>query len=181
LLEERAPQATSLGRDEALAQLTGRYFASHGPATIRDFAWWSGLTTRDAKAGIEMTSPTLSSEPLDGFTYWWQPSRIPREAPPPLVHLLPAYDEYLIAYKDRDIAVDGVGARAGTFDAYGYFLTVGGRLRGTWRRTIGSKSASITVRTFRPPTRQEQRALTAEGSRYGRFINREVTVTVVTA
>jgi hypothetical protein len=178
LLEERAPQAKTLGREEALARLTGRYFASHGPATIRDFVWWSGLTARDAKAGIEMTSPKLSSESLDGITYWWQPSRIPREPKPPLVHLLPAYDEYLIAYKDRDIAGDDVRAKAGTFDAYAYFLTIGGRLRGTWRRTIGSKSASIAVRTFRPPTRQEQRALVAEADRFGRFINMEVTVTM---
>jgi Winged helix DNA-binding domain len=181
LLEERAPAAKLLTRDEGLALLTARYFASHGPATIRDFVWWSGLTVRDAKAGIAMVSPALSSESIDGITYWFRPSRVPPEPKPAPIHLLPAYDEYLIAYKDRDVAVDDVRAKAGTFDPYAYFLMIDGRLRGTWRRTIGAKSATITVRPFRPLTRQEQRALIAEADRYGRFINVEVAVSVVTS
>ncbi len=54
LLDERAPQAKTLARDEALAELAKRYFTSHGPATLKDYVWWSGLTVADAKAGIEM-------------------------------------------------------------------------------------------------------------------------------
>ena len=51
LVEERAPRARVLPRDEALAELARRYFQSHGPATVHDFAWWSGLTVKDARAG----------------------------------------------------------------------------------------------------------------------------------
>jgi hypothetical protein len=178
LLEERAPAAKPLPRDEALAVLTGRYFASHGPATIRDFAWWAGLTVADAKAGMAMVAPSLSHESIDGLTYWFHPSRIPREPGSAPLHLLPAYDEFLIAYKDRGIAAD---ARTSTFDPYAYFLVIGGRLGGTWRRAIGPKSASLTVRTFRPLTRHEQRGLSAEADRYGRFVNLPVTLSVETA
>src|SRR5688572_10872776 len=54
LLDERAPQARQLTRDEALAELARRYFSGHGPATLADFVWWSGLTVTDARSGLEM-------------------------------------------------------------------------------------------------------------------------------
>ena len=48
-------------RDEALATLAPRYFRSHGPALVADFAWWSGLTVRDAKAAIALVTPALET------------------------------------------------------------------------------------------------------------------------
>jgi len=51
LLDERVPETKTLNREEALAKLTRRYFTSHGPATLQDFIWWSGLTAADAKNG----------------------------------------------------------------------------------------------------------------------------------
>ena len=56
LLEERAPKAKTRERAEALAELAKRYFASHGPATVRDFAWWSGLTLNDARTAASFRS-----------------------------------------------------------------------------------------------------------------------------
>ena len=57
-----------VNRDEALAELTRRYFISHGPATVRDFVWWSGLTVADAKAGLALVGADLSQEEIDGQT-----------------------------------------------------------------------------------------------------------------
>ena len=74
LLDERAPRARVLEADEALAELTKRYYASHGPATVRDFVWWSGLTVKQAKAGLEMVGRAAASETVDGVTYWSVPS-----------------------------------------------------------------------------------------------------------
>lgn len=59
LLEEWVPESRGLLRDEALAELALRYFTSHGPATISDYAWWSGLTVRDARAGLSMIERRL--------------------------------------------------------------------------------------------------------------------------
>lgn len=101
LLDERAPQARSLPRDEALAELTKRYFTSHGPATVQDFSWWSGLTIADVKAGIEMVKQHLVQEVIDGQTYWFAASASqPKESAPEAL-LLPTYDEYIIGYTDR--------------------------------------------------------------------------------
>lgn len=74
LLDERAPHAKTLGREEALAELAGRYFTSHGPATVHDFVWWSGLTGADARVGLHMVRSHLEYEVVDGQTYWFSAS-----------------------------------------------------------------------------------------------------------
>ena len=175
LLDERVPRRRSLDRDEALAALARRYFSSHGPATLRDYVWWSGLTTRDARAGIEMAKPALVQESLNDLTYWHAPSKSPVRSTSPSVHLLPNYDEYLIAYKDRGATAAGV-PKPRMFDAYGHFLIVDGRLLGTWRRAIGPKRASVTVCPFRALDRDERRDLDAEVARYEKFLTLPVTV-----
>jgi hypothetical protein len=98
LLSERAPHAKRFGREESLALLTERYFISHGPATIQDFAWWSGLTIADAKLGIQL-GKKLTSQRIDSKEYWF--GRATRAtAPIPKIMLLSVYDEYVIAYSD---------------------------------------------------------------------------------
>jgi hypothetical protein len=68
LLEERAPRSKVLTRDEALSELTRRYFTSRGPATLQDYVWWSGLTASGARAGLEMAGRQLTREVIDGRT-----------------------------------------------------------------------------------------------------------------
>jgi hypothetical protein len=188
LLEERVPPTTPLSRDEALAELTSRYFTSHGPATIRDFAWWSGLTVRDAKAGIAIAKPTLVQESVGDLTYWRVPGPstkfragrpITRTAPPSL-HLLPNYDEYLIAYKDRQVVLDESTPLPSGMDSYAYYLIVNGRLRGTWRKVVDSKRVRLRVTTFAALTREEQRQLDAETERFGRFMGLPATLALQT-
>ncbi len=100
LLEERVAPAAPLAREDALAELTRRYFISHGPAQLADFVWWSGLRAGDARAGIELAGSRLARETIGGATYWFAAAGAARP-PSRAAHLLPIYDEYLIAYKDR--------------------------------------------------------------------------------
>jgi len=74
LLDERVPRSLALKRDEALAELARRYFTSHGPATVQDFAWWSGLPVADARSGIGMLKHQMIHEDVDGQTYWFAAS-----------------------------------------------------------------------------------------------------------
>src|SRR5205823_2444019 len=94
LLEDRVPRSRPLTRDQALAELTRRYFRSLGPATLRDFVWWSGLTTADARTGIEMAGGDLSCETIDSNVCWLSspPQAVPRQSQS--AYLLPVYDEY---------------------------------------------------------------------------------------
>src|SRR6266568_4047343 len=106
LLDERAPQARTLDRDDALAEFARRYFTSRGPATLQDFVWWSGLTVADARTGLEMVTSQLLYEVIDGQTYWFTSSTLPANDLSQTVYLLPNYDEYIVGYTDRSAVFD---------------------------------------------------------------------------
>jgi hypothetical protein len=179
LLADRAPRAIRLQRDEALAELCRRYFSSHGPATVRDFVWWSGLTTPDARRGLEMIA--AKKEELDGRTYWTvdaAPGVRQRES---LAHLLPIYDEYLVAYQDRHVVPHGPGVvSSGTrgFVTFQHALLVGGQVAGTWRLTRGAGRVSLAVTTLRRLSDAEHRGISSAARRYERFREAPVTVSI---
>src|SRR5262245_2764707 len=106
LLDEWAPKAKRMPRDQSLAEIARRYFTSHGPATLHDFVWWSGLTTADATAGLEMAKRSLAQETINGHTYWLASSIPATNDSSPTAYLLPAFDEYTVAYKDRSAVLD---------------------------------------------------------------------------
>jgi hypothetical protein len=165
LLADRAPAARRLPRDEALAELTLRYLRSHGPATVRDFVWWSGLKTADVKRGLEMNR-TRSRE-VDGLTYWSltrSASRIP--VPKTTVHLLPVYDEYLVAYRDHQ----AVPRPVYTLGNFQHAMVFAGQVAGTWRTIAGRTSLVVDVAAQRRLTHAERRALAQAAARYGRFL-----------
>jgi len=173
LLDERVPATKTRERDEALAELTKRYFTSHGPATARDFAWWSGLTVREVMTGIALVEPALSKTSWEGLTYWFAASRSTQPAAP-TAHLLPNYDEYLIAYQDRGLVNSGPMPRPGKagFDVYANFLILDGRFAGTWRRTVQRDSVRVQVVPLQPITRSNRIALEAAVEAFGRFVDR---------
>lgn len=170
LLANRAPQARVLPRDEALAELARRYFKSHGPATIRDFVWWSGLKTADAKRGLEMNR--ARSHEVEGLTYWTVGRRTPESASSGTVHLLPIYDEFLVSYRDR-AAVPHAAYALGNF---WHALVAGGTVAGTWRTARTSGGLTMKVTTLRPLTRTERSGLAKAVERYARFLDEPVSL-----
>lgn len=177
LLDDRVPRAKAVDRDAALAMLAQRYFASHGPATLRDFVWWSGLTIRDARAAIELAGSSLDREDVDELTYWSVEGRVPKTDARSIAYLLPNYDEYLIAYKDRDLVVDRSLGDGGTRikDPFVHHLVVDGRLAGSWTRTLKGDSVSVECATYLPPTRNAMRAIENATARLGEFLERPAT------
>jgi hypothetical protein len=181
LLEERAPKAKTLDRDEALAELAKRYFASHGPATVRDFAWWSGQTMKDAQQAIDSVQPMLESSSIGGSTVWSAdtPARASKAV---TAMLLPNYDEYLIAYKDRGAFVDqsraaNIVARSG--GAFANHLIIDGRLAGGWSRTINGNNVKIEVAPYKPLTPAQTRAVSNAADCYGEFLGLPASLSVV--
>jgi hypothetical protein len=173
LVEDRAPHALILKRDEALAKLTERYFTSHGPATIRDFCWWSGLSTVDAKAGLQMLKNKLISEDIDGQKYWLAASAPAAKHPRRSVYLLPDYDEYIVGYTDRRAVFDAAHAehsderRNPLFD---YTIVSDGQIIGTWKRSLGKASVAIAPTTFIAPGNAEARGILQAAKRFGEFV-----------
>jgi winged helix DNA-binding protein len=170
LLEERVAPAQTLTRDEALAKLTARYFTSHGPATLPDFVWWSGLTASDARRGVEMIDSHLKHELLDDKTYW-----LPRSKPRPVsgsTHLLPAFDEYNVAYKDRAAVVDfnDTHPQLSAWDLLGPTVIVDGKVAGNWKAALTQKAVTVTVTPARDLKRPEKLAITKAAERYAAFL-----------
>jgi hypothetical protein len=176
LLDEWAPEAKRMTRDESLAELARRYFTSHGPATLQDFAWWSGLTMADAMAGLELAKRVLAHEAINGQTYWVASSTHTTKDPSPTAYLLPAFDEYTVAYKDRSAVLDPKytkQANSGNGIIYPT-IVVDGRVVGTWKRTIMKDTLVITPSPFTQLKRAETRAIAEAANRYGKFLGASV-------
>jgi hypothetical protein len=169
LLDEWVPGARRLEREEALAELAIRYFISHGPATVQDFAWWSGLAPAAAVAGLESARSDLMQETLDGQTYWFSPSMPPSEKASPTACLLPAFDEYTVAYKDRGAVLDPAYAKESEY-GLSPVMVLDGKVVGTWKRTLEKKSVAVTLSPFSSIKKAGMNAFTRAARRYGAFL-----------
>jgi winged helix DNA-binding protein len=171
LLEEWLPPSPPRSREDSLAELARRYFTSHGPATVRDFAWWSGLAAADAEIARESVADELDAITLDKQTYW-QVAGTSAARTKPGCHLLPAYDEYTVAYQDRSAVLSSeVAARADS--GHGIFhpaLVIDGQVAGTWSRELQQESVAITCRPFARLDRRQSQALAAAAQRYAQFL-----------
>ena len=172
LLEGRVPQVKKMDRDEALVELTKRYFTNRGPATMKDFVVWSGLTMADVKRGIEMLKPKLAHEVIDGQTYWFAQSPMPPKAPSKTAHLLPIYDEYVMGYKDRSAMLSVL--ERDKFDAgsiaFDNIIVIDGMLVGSWKRTLSKREVSIETNFNAQLTKAEQKAVAASTAQFGKFL-----------
>jgi len=171
LLDERVPMSRPLSRDDAIAELARRYFTSHGPAHVHDFAWWSGLTVADARAGLEAVERVLAYDTVDGRTYWF-PSSVRGPNKPCSAYLLPLFDEYLIAYKDRSAALDV--SRSAARDPFSAPIVVNGQVVGGWKRLQNSSSISIALMPFERLGKRDVSAITAAARAYAAFVDIDV-------
>ena len=176
LLNEWVSPAKTLAPEDALAELTLRYFTGHGPAMIQDFVWWSGLTVADAKNGLEAVKSQLAHETIDDKTYWW--SRLPSvpviesQKRTPTVYLLPNYDELLLTYQDRS-GIEGADEYMKTMERgsilFSHTIVIDERVAGTWKRSFQKGVVSIVANTFRPLTPDEQTPLLQRRIAMGSF------------
>lgn len=173
LLEEWVQSVKKLKREQALAELTKRYFIGHGPATLPDFAWWSGLKISEAKAGLEMVGSSLCKERSGTKTYWTSPQSALSSVPILRACLLPGFDEYLLGYTDRSAILDPQQVQRLIPDNNGRFLStmiMNGRVVGTWRRVLSRKAVILTMEPFDSLKRLGKKAFITAAERYGQFI-----------
>lgn len=176
-LDARAPTATARTPRDPAAELGSRYFAGHGPATVRDFSWWSGLSLTQAQRAIESVTPAMSRRNVDGVDYWatqWERRPTPM---PAATFLLPNYDEYVIAYKDRQLVQPTAGR--GTpklLDPFAHPLVVDGLVRGVWRRRVSGRSTRIELVPTHPLSLAQRAAIDRAAERLLTFAGAGVTV-----
>jgi len=180
LFDARVPDARCpFAGADAVAELARRYFLTRGPASLADFVWWSGLTTRDARAGLEAVAPVLVAEEVAGRKLW-RASSGPSPAHGTSLFLLPPFDEYIIAYAHRAevlAATHAVRINAGGGVLAGC-VVVGGRVAGTWKRTFARDGVDVEVAPFVPLSAQAERAVERVAARYAAFLGRTLRLTL---
>lgn len=132
------PDDRPASRDAALAELARRYIAGHAPAGPEDFAYWSGLGVREARAAFAAVEREFAPVRVLGD----RAALVPRDLDPgaaPTARLLPAFDGLLLAHRDRTLTVRPADAlkvlpRGGVVRPT---LLAGGRVAGTWRLDRG--------------------------------------------
>jgi hypothetical protein len=180
LLEERAPDARDLPRDEALAELARRYFSSHGPATAKDFATWASLTLADVRMSVEAAGAALRREDIGGVSFWCA-ADAQRKAPAlrsPSVRLLQGYDEYIMGYTETKhvLARPGTVWSPATPPVFALVILLDGRGAGFWRRTITKGGVVIEAALMEPFDAAQMQALEDEAARYGEFLGLAATL-----
>lgn len=175
LLSDRVPFMRNLNREESLAELARRYFTSHGPATVKDFEWWSGLSTGDSKLAFELIRTDFISEVMEDKIFWFTSGSSPVHEPN-TVFLLPSFDEFIISYKDRTASLPA-GFQRQAVSVNGIFHPVivnAGKVIGTWKRSVIKEKVIITPEFFDAPGKQVIKRVVKASADYGKFLNKAV-------
>jgi hypothetical protein len=164
LLADRAPDALELSGDEALAELTRRYFISHGPATVKDFSWWSGLTVTQVRAGLALVEGELGCEDAEDGTPWYSAPAAAVDSGPTGCRLIPMYDELGVAYKDQRMVLREQPPREGMLERP---VLMDGECVGSWKPKRGTGSGTLQVILFTRLAQAEKEALDGAVERFG--------------
>jgi hypothetical protein len=167
--DDRVPDNT-LVKEEALAELARRYFISHGPATLQDFTWWSGLATVDTKIGLEIVKSELTKMIVDGKEYWMAQNELITNSKAPIAYLLPAFDEFAVAYKDRTATVNPKYLKQASHVIFDPSIIVNNQVVGIWRRTLNKKEIDITLNPFGKLNNIQIKAVDNARKRYLKFM-----------
>ena len=168
--DDRVPKGNDFTHNEAVAELVKRYFVSRGPATLHDFTWWSGLTVADAKNGLEASKGELVSIDINGLTNWMARHQPPINSKAPLAHLLPAYDEFAVAYGDRTAIINPKYLTEAKHVIFAPAVVVNNQVAGTWKRTIKKNEVEVILDLFGKLSKAQTAAVEAAIKRYQRFV-----------
>lgn len=171
LVKDRVPYTKNVEKEEALSILTYKYFRSHGPAQVKDLAWWSGFRINDINEGIKIVGSRLSNINLNGKTYWFSKDTKILENKIRNVFLLSVYDEYFISYTDRsDILKDEyrnvlpIGNALVTS-----LIIIDGKVEGTWKRKIRKNHVEFRINPFKKLNTRVKEAIEEETEKYAEF------------
>jgi hypothetical protein len=180
LLAERVSMRKNHTKDDALAILAERYFTSHGPACLKDFVWWSGLSIGNARQGLESVKHNFNSESVDGETYWFKNMEDGKPNDNPSIHFMPAFDEIIISYRNRNAVLLPVN-QPKAFSSNGIFhpvVIINGHGHGTWKRTIKKDTVLIEPQLFTSIYKKHESSLLTAANEYGRFMQLKTTLNV---
>jgi hypothetical protein len=174
LLRERVPYRKNLSREESLGELANRYFRSHSPASIQDFSWWSGLSHKDAMNAMESVRQNFITEIIGSRIYLFPNALHHSGNERDSVQLLPAYDEFLISYRDRSPSLSLTDNKKAV-SVNGIFnpvVVINGQVNGLWRRSIRNEKVILELILFNQEANTKKELFEETAAKIGRFYNR---------
>jgi hypothetical protein len=175
LLDKSMTRGEQKTREEALFELAMCYFSSHGPATIKDFIWWSGLTIKDARTAVEMAKHKLISDVYEANEYWLC-DNTRKASKKTKLHLLPAFDSYLLAYRDRSIFLDDLNTSK-VISSNGIFRPIilyDGKIVGIWKRSISKDKLIVETNFFIPPKPSVSEEVLKSANKYATYLKKDL-------
>jgi hypothetical protein len=178
LLDDWIPQSKELSTDEALSEIALRYFTGHGPATLQDFIWWTGLKTTDARLALNSISQHLTSEDVEGSTYWFAPD-LRDTTTLKSTFLLPGFDEFMLGYTNRTLMVDKMHLPKIIPGNNGMFMptvVIDGRVEALWKREIKKHTVSIELYPFGKLSINKLKHIDIAAKQYASYLGKELVV-----
>ena len=173
--------------DDPPAELARRHLDAYGPAGPEDLAAWSGLSLKTARAAFERIASELVEVTVNGSPSWILENRADwldgPQAQALVVRLLPAFDAYLLGYRERDLGAPAEYARR-IHPGGGIIrpaLMVDGRALGVWTRNRTRRGIVVTVTTFEALPPALLPALENEAADVGRFLGTPAALNVINA
>lgn len=178
LLSSRVANGKSFSREEALAKLAKRYFNSHGPATVQDFIWWSGLSITEGKKALELVKNEFEQVSIDEQMFYFSPNIKMPDAKKSTCLLIPPYDEYVIGYADRTMLIKGEGKEENIFEngLSRPNILVNGKSIGNWKRTIKKDKTIIELKFFKAPAKTVLPQIKKAAKSFGQFIGQKTEI-----
>jgi hypothetical protein len=177
--DQRVPRRSDFDREQGLTELARRYFRTRGPASVKDFARWSGLTLAEARrahaeVASELASDVIAHPETERVEVWFPDARRPAVPTRPRVDLIQGYDEYVMSYSETQALLfespDPRTSATPTVAPYLHTVLSDGRVAGHWRHTLAKTSATVDVVQDRPFDAAEERALEEALARYGEYL-----------
>jgi hypothetical protein len=175
LLDEWVPKTDSLCREEAMERLVRKFFTSHGPATLQDFVWWSGMTLTDARKAISLISHDFICEEANGRTFWMKNDIALPTGNADSALLLPPFDEFVVSYKDRSDMIEEchygkVMTKNGLFSPT---VMLNGKIIGSWKAVTAKGKVGAEVAWFNKPTKKLEALFEKAAGEFSAFSLRE--------
>jgi hypothetical protein len=180
--DSRAAHSKSLSKEDALHELASRYFHSRGPATLKDFSVWSGLSITDAKkAEAMLDTGAFVKEECNGINYILHRETLDKATEIPFKKmqrnfLMPDYDEYGMSYIDRSAIYDPAKIPAGMSrdnPVFNRLIILDGVIEGGWKRTLKGKSVLVETSAFKTLNKTRTAQLDRMVRRFQQFATAE--------
>lgn len=150
LVDEVVPPTRLRHEDEALVELVHRFFAGHGPATVKDFTRWSSQTVARTKEALAQLDGVLEQVDVEGTPHWFDPAVVPRRSPAaPAAYLFPVYDEAVLTYPAVNFPAAADHPFAKHPDPFWAKVVLDRENVGLWKRSVRGDEVEVDVRLAR--------------------------------